>query len=426
MVGLAQFWHAAVVAHEEGTARFLVIGVGGFPHHILGAEALVVVNENAGNVDAVGARHTVFAVVTRNGVVAHYLLRDILVEETHFCLGERFKWAESAKVVAQMLHIGHARKHTQHIFTRAGIAKRPRCHRVVGVAAFELRHQFIGQIAQASTQQRFHHKRHQPTLSHLAIQVLGIRVIVVDFLGVLPVEVVEFDKHKVKFHLSLVVQTERMVEHRHIAMIGETQVANHAFLLLLVEEVHHAIVHESLLKQPHRIEPFLGTVTADVMPQIVVEIGGLQFLERLFKHRNRRLARIVVVVAHLRGYEILLAVVAREGCAESLFAQSLAVEGRGVEQIEPMLQSVVHLLVHHILVDFALAVLAFADVVVFGRQSHHAIAQERHLVARGGADAVGHLADGRLLLTHLLAIFGAAHDSRNSHGGCADAQSLEE
>ena len=85
VVGLSQLGYRAVVSYEEGAACFAVVGVLRGERHPAFVDALVEVYEYAGNVEPVGARHTVFAVVAGDGGVAQQLLGGG-VEEVHVLL----------------------------------------------------------------------------------------------------------------------------------------------------------------------------------------------------------------------------------------------------------------------------------------------------------------------------------------------------
>ena len=89
VVGLSEFWHRAIVSDKESASGIIVCRVGFRFHHLVSAQAFIVVNQNAGYVDAIGARHTVFAIVARDGFVVHDLLRDVFIEESCFLVGER-------------------------------------------------------------------------------------------------------------------------------------------------------------------------------------------------------------------------------------------------------------------------------------------------------------------------------------------------
>ena len=113
VVGLAQFGHAAVIADKEGLASAGIVGVIAVSGEVTLGNALVVVGEYARNVDAIGARHAVLAVVAGNGVVAHNLVGDA-IEKVLLLVGEFLKRTVGAQVLLEVLHIGHAAQHGEH------------------------------------------------------------------------------------------------------------------------------------------------------------------------------------------------------------------------------------------------------------------------------------------------------------------------
>ena len=62
-----------------------------------------------------------------------------------------------------------------------------------------------------------------------------------------------------------------------------------------------------------------------------------------------------------------------------------------------MLDGIVHLSVNHLLVDGSFGMVALCSAS-FDGQSHHAVAQQRYLVAGVVVDAHGHLVLGRFLI----------------------------
>ena len=67
MAGLTKFRSAAVIADEEGPAGFAVVLVLTAFGDIALIDASVVVQQNGRDVQSVGARHAIFAVVAWNG-----------------------------------------------------------------------------------------------------------------------------------------------------------------------------------------------------------------------------------------------------------------------------------------------------------------------------------------------------------------------
>ena len=172
----------------------------------------------------------------------------------------------------------------------------------------------------------------------------------------LPVEVIEFDEHEVPMGDSFIVKMQGVVEDGDVAMIRKAEVANDSFLAFLQHEVEDAVVDEAVFKQGHGV---VAVVTAsDVMQEIIVQVIGPEFLERVVEHLNGCLATIVVHVRHLGRYLVGIAGMAAKGDAGGMFRTAFAVHGRGVEEVYAVFEGIVYLAVDHFLVDFAIAVLA--------------------------------------------------------------------
>lgn len=77
MVGLAQLRHAAVIPDEERTAGFAVILILRFGHISL-VDAFVVMGKYGRYVDTKRTRHTVLAIIARNGRVLHEQIRRMM------------------------------------------------------------------------------------------------------------------------------------------------------------------------------------------------------------------------------------------------------------------------------------------------------------------------------------------------------------
>ena len=73
----------------------------------------MVVGEHTRDVDAVGARHAILAVVAGDGVVTHDFVGDA-VEELLLLVGQLLQRAVGAQVLLEVFHIGHAAQHRQH------------------------------------------------------------------------------------------------------------------------------------------------------------------------------------------------------------------------------------------------------------------------------------------------------------------------
>ena len=83
-----------------------------------------------------------------------------------------------------------------------------------------------------------------------------------------PVEEVHLYLHEVPVVLILTV--EQPVEVAHVAVIGESEVLDAAFLALLEQEFEHTVIEEASLQRVH--------ATADTVEQVVVDVVDLQLL----------------------------------------------------------------------------------------------------------------------------------------------------
>ena len=84
MVGLTIAWYRTVKADEVLAAMLPVFRVANFMRQHSLVLTLVVVDENTGNIHAVGAWHAVFTVVARNILQSEYLVGNVFVQILHF------------------------------------------------------------------------------------------------------------------------------------------------------------------------------------------------------------------------------------------------------------------------------------------------------------------------------------------------------
>ena len=85
----------------------------------------IIMYEDGWYVNAIGARHAVFAIVAGNILKAYYLLGYLLVEIAHLIIRQRNKWTVGEEVILQMLHIGHSAEYTEHTLWGSCIAESP-------------------------------------------------------------------------------------------------------------------------------------------------------------------------------------------------------------------------------------------------------------------------------------------------------------
>ena len=204
--------------------------------------------QNRRNVDAVWARHTIFAIVARNSVPLHHVSSHLL-EEMEIVVGERFQWAICAQIILKMLHAGHSAEHCEHTGLAPGKAERPRSHTALGLALLQLGNDAARHIRQTSAKQRLHDYGRNSALFKLAIEILGIGVRWVYLLCIFPVEIVELNLNEVPF--IFIVARQQIVEHTDIAVIGESEIANASRLALLNEEIENTILDVAILKLLH-------------------------------------------------------------------------------------------------------------------------------------------------------------------------------
>lgn len=94
MVCLPQFWDRPVVAHKEGLPRLYIIFIAGIGvRHIPFVDTFIIMDKDSRNVNAVGTRHAVFAVVACHRRILYHDTRSV-VEKFKFVIGERFQRTE--------------------------------------------------------------------------------------------------------------------------------------------------------------------------------------------------------------------------------------------------------------------------------------------------------------------------------------------
>ena len=120
-------------------------GIGGQRPLVL---TFIIMYEDGGNVDAVGAWHAVFAVVAGNVLQSDDAFRHVVVEEALLLFGKRHQRTVTEQIVLQMFHEGHAAEHCQHALWRTGIAERPRCNAALRGMAFQLCGKILWKIGQ--------------------------------------------------------------------------------------------------------------------------------------------------------------------------------------------------------------------------------------------------------------------------------------
>ena len=197
-VGLAKPWHRAVIAVEEGPALGDIVGVGCIGRLVAVDDTAVIVRQDCRYVEAVGARHTVVAIVAWYGIVAQYLVGGA-GQESVFLGTDWLEGRICSKVVGKMLHIRHAAQHGEYAFGGTGKSEGPRGNAVVGSAFLHLVDNGDRHVGKAAAEQRLHNDHGYAALVELIIKVFGIHVAFAFFLRAVPVYIVELDLHEIPF-----------------------------------------------------------------------------------------------------------------------------------------------------------------------------------------------------------------------------------
>ena len=128
MAGLTQLGHAPVITDQVGTPGLAVVLVARALGDVALVHALIVVQQDRGNVDAIRAGHAILAIVARDGRVGHHQLGRLL-EKRQLVVAQRHEGRIGPDVILQVLHIGHAAQDGQHLRGRAGRGRPPDSNR---------------------------------------------------------------------------------------------------------------------------------------------------------------------------------------------------------------------------------------------------------------------------------------------------------
>ena len=230
------------------------------------------------------------------------------------------------------------------------------------------------------------------------------RIGVAPAVGVVPVHIIHLYLDEVKMVFPAVVQADELVELRRTAVEREAQVADAARLPLLVQELHHPVLHVALAEGFH-------AAAADGVQEIVVEVVRLELHKGVLIHFYGRLRSLIVEVGELGGNIILLPGMTAEGNTRRLLALSLQVCGGGVKVIDAMFNGIIHHLVHGLLVNFTPA---FG--IAYHGPAHAAEAQQGDLVPVVGIGPVDHLS--RTFVAHFGPL-GTLGSTGGGQGRCA-------
>ena len=95
------------------------------------------------------------------------------------------------------------------------------------------------------------------------------------------------------------------------------------------------------------LDPFPSTYG---MKQIIIQIIRLQFFHRLMVHLDGILTSIVLEIGHLCRNQELFAGITFQGRTGGSFRKPLAIDRRCIEIIHSVSDSIIHQLIHRILV----------------------------------------------------------------------------
>ena len=286
-----------------------------------------------------------------------------------------------------MLHIGHSAEGGEDAGHRAAEAERPGGDGKGGFPLLELRGHGHGDVAQASAEQGLHYDHGDAPGDQLLIGILRAVVAVV------PVDIVHL--YLAEVPMIGVVKGEHLIQALLGAVERESEVADAARHALLQQEVHQAVVQETLPE---------SRLAGDIVEQIVIYVVGVVVAQRAPVHRHALLIRRLeaAVVGALGGNVITVAGMAGQGLGRGRLALPLEIYRSGVEVIDSVRDGVIHHLVDLLLVDHLVA-----SLVPDHGPAHAAVAEERDLVAGIGIGAqrhpFGHLRALPLLLRSGLA-----------------------
>ena len=275
--------------------------------------------EDGGNINTIGTRHTVLAVVAGNVFQTHNPVSHVIVQISHLLFRQRLQRTIAQQVVLQVLHIRHSAEYGEHTLRGSCISESPRSHATLRSLLFQLCHEILRKLHQSSAQQRLHNDGRNVAFLQLGIEIAGVNIAAIDFVGIVPVQVVQLYLNKIP--MVFFMTGHHLVEHRFLSMERETQVTDTTSFAFLLQEVHDAVVYIASVELVH--------TTAYSVQQVVVDIVHLQFFHRVAVHLYRLFAGPVVVVEvrQLRSHEILRALVTAQGNTRAPFRLSLTIDG---------------------------------------------------------------------------------------------------
>lgn len=144
MACLAELRYATVITDEEGAASFAIVLIPAAFGYIALVDAAVVMQQNGGNVQSVGTRHAIFAVVARDDRIGKHYLRRIF-QQSQFFFRARVEGRIGAEIVLQMFHIRHAAQYRQYFGEAPGKAECPGSYTLLRAMLFQACHQVVVQ-----------------------------------------------------------------------------------------------------------------------------------------------------------------------------------------------------------------------------------------------------------------------------------------
>ena len=144
MACLAELRYATVITDEEGAAGFAIVLIPATFGYIALVDAAVVMQQNGGNVQSVGTRHAILAVVARDDRIGKHYLRRIF-QQSQLFFRARVEGGIGAEIVLQMFHIRHAAQYRQYLGEAPGKAECPGSHTLLRAMLFQACHQVVVQ-----------------------------------------------------------------------------------------------------------------------------------------------------------------------------------------------------------------------------------------------------------------------------------------
>ncbi len=137
-----------------------------------------------------------------------------------------------------------------------------------------------------------------------------------------PVDIIHLNLHEIPTYTTFIVPFEHGIEHFDITMIGKTEITYTSSFSLPDQEIENAVVHISFVKVIH-------ASVADSMKKHIIDIVGLEILQRIIIHLDRFLPGpcLRCEIRKFRGYEIAVARMPCKSISCDLLALSAAIGG---------------------------------------------------------------------------------------------------